>query len=185
MPRPAPTEYAPYYANYISQVPEEDVLAALESQLADMLAVLRGTPESQGDVRHAPFKWSVKEVVGHLADCERVMGYRALRFARSDDTPLPSFDENAYVPAGEFDSRTLADLTDELEAVRRSHLALFRGLPESAWARTGLANNNPVSVRALAYIIVGHSRHHTAILRQRLGGGVRDVAQTLIWAPPV
>jgi hypothetical protein len=169
MPRPAPSEYAPYYAKYIDLVPEEDILAALEAQLAETLAVLRPAPESQGNVRHPPYTWTVKEVVGHLTDTERVMGYRALRFARADATPLPGFDEEKYAPAGEFDRIPLAGLVAEFEAVRRSHLYLFRHLPAAAWARGGKANDTPVTVRALAYIIAGHGRHHTAILRKRLG----------------
>lgn len=168
MPRPDPSEYAPYYAKYIDLVAEEDVLGALEAQLAETLAVLRPAPESQGNVRHPPYTWTVKEVVGHLTDTERVMGYRALRFARADATPLPGFDEEKYAPAGEFDRIPLRDLVAEFEAVRRSHLYLFRHLPAVAWDRGGKANDNPVTVRALAYIIAGHGRHHTAILRKRL-----------------
>jgi hypothetical protein len=169
MHRPGPTEYAPFYANYIAHVPEEDVLAALETQLADMLALLRAVPEEQGDVRHAPYTWSVKEVVGHLIDGERVFGYRALRFSRGDTTPLPGFDENEYARAANFDRLPLRDLVAELEAVRQSNVWLFRNLPPEAWARSGEANDTPVSVRALAYILVGHGRHHIAILRKRLG----------------
>jgi uncharacterized protein (TIGR03083 family) len=168
MPRPSPTEYATYYGQYVELVPEDDVLAALQAQLDDLLALLRAVPEDQGNVRHPPYTWSVKEVVGHLTDTERVFGYRALRFARGDATPLPGFDENAYARAAESDRRPLANLVAEFETVRRSHLALFRNLPDVAWSRRGLANDNAVSVRALAYIIVGHARHHTAILRRRL-----------------
>jgi hypothetical protein len=169
MARPDPSEYAPFYAGYVGLVPEDDILAALEGQLGETLAVLRAAPEGQGNVRHPPYTWTVKEVVGHMADTERVMGYRALRFARGDATPLPGFDEQVYVPAGGFDRIPLRDLTAEFEAVRRSHLHLFRHLPQAAWARSGKANDNPVTVRALAYIIAGHARHHTAILRKRLG----------------
>lgn len=168
MPRPNPTEYAPYYEKYIALVPEDDVLAAMEAHLGDVLALLRPVPEEQGNVRHPPYTWSVKEVVGHMADTERVFGYRALRFARGDATPLPGFDENDYARAAESDRRPLRDLVAEFEAVRRSHLWLFRNLPEAAWSRSGKANDNPISVRAAAYVIVGHARHHTAILRQRL-----------------
>ena len=170
MPRPAATEYAPYYAKYLALVPEDDILAALEAQLGETLAVLRRAPESQGGVRHPPYTWTVKEVVGHLIDCERVMGYRALRFARGDTTPLPGFDEESYAPAGQFDRLPLAALVAEFEAVRRSHLYLFRHLPADAWDRGGKANDNAVTVRALAYIIAGHGRHHTGILQKRLAG---------------
>jgi hypothetical protein len=168
MPRPDPTEHAPYYGKYVALVPEDDVLAALEGELARTLALLRGVPDEEARRRHPPYTWSVKEVVGHLVDAERVFGYRAMRFARGDATPLPGFDENAYVPTGQFDRRPLADIAAEFEALRRSHLALFRGLPPDAWDRRGSANNNEISVRALAYILVGHERHHTAILRRRL-----------------
>jgi hypothetical protein len=170
MHRPGPTEYDPYYGKYIALVPEGDILAALEAQLGETLALLRPVPEDQGGVRHPPYTWSVKEVVGHLTDSERVFGYRALRFARGDATPLPGFDENAYARAADSDRCSLSDLVSEFEAVRRSHLWLFRGLPASAWAQVGEANGSAVSVRALAYIIAGHGRHHTAILRRRLGG---------------
>ena len=170
MPRPSPAEYAPYYGQYVELAPEDDVLAALQTQLDDLLALLRPVPEDQGNVRHPPYTWSVKEVVGHMTDTERVFGYRALRFARGDATPLPGFDENAYARAADSDRRPLADLVSEFDALRRSHLGLFGGLPEAAWLRSGEANGNAVTVRALAYIIVGHARHHTTILRRRLSG---------------
>jgi hypothetical protein len=169
MPRPGSTEYAPYYEKYLAFVPEDDILPALESQLADTLAVLRAVPEAQGNVRHPPYTWSIKEVVGHLADAEQIMGYRALRFARGDATELPGFDENVYVQAAEFDRVPLKNLVDRFEALRRANLSVFRSLSEAAWSRGGKANDAPVTVRALAYIIVGHARHHTAILRKRLG----------------
>jgi hypothetical protein len=168
MPQPNPTEYASYYGKYVSLVPEENVLLAMSAQLEEMLALLGPVPEAVGNVRHPPYTWSVKEVVGHLTDSERVFGYRALRFARGDETPLPGFDENVYARMGEFDRCPLRELVSEFEAVRRSHLSLFRHLPEAAWTRRGVANDEAVTVRALAYIIVGHVRHHGAILRKRL-----------------
>jgi hypothetical protein len=113
----------------------------------------------------------VAEVVGHVTDAERIFAYRALRIARGDATPLASFDENAYVPAGSFDRRTLPDLLDELATVRHATLTLMRGLPAEAWARSGVASGRPVSVGALAYIIAGHELHHVAILRERYGIG--------------
>jgi hypothetical protein len=166
--RPSSTEYAPYYEKYISLVPEDDIVAALEGQLGETLAAVRGLPESRGGERHPPYTWSIKEVVGHLTDTERVMAYRALRFARGDATPLPGFDENAYARAAAFDRLPLKELVNEFEAVRRSNVYLFRGLDEAAWSRRGEANGNAVTVRALAYIIAGHGRHHTAILLRRL-----------------
>jgi hypothetical protein len=168
MHRPASTEYAPDYGKYLALVPEDDVLPALEAQLADTLALLRTVPENQGNVRHPPYTWSIKELVGHLTDSERVFGYRALRFARDDATPLAGFDENVYVRTAEFDRVPLQELVNEFEAVRRANLYFWRTLDEAAWSRGGKANDTPVTVRALAFIIVGHGRHHTAILRQRL-----------------
>jgi hypothetical protein len=170
MHRPGPTEYAPAFAGYVALVPEEEVLAALETQLDDLLTLLRTVPEEQASVRHPPYTWSIKEVVGHVTDAERIFAGRALRFARSDPAPLPGFDENDYVRGARFDRLPLGDLVSEFEAVRRANLWLFRNLPDAVWSRTGEANGNVVSVRALAYIIAGHARHHTAILRQRLAG---------------
>src|SRR5262245_64323190 len=135
MSRPAPTDFAPYFAKYLDLVPEDDILSALAAQLDELLAVLRAVPEATGNVRHPPYTWSIKEVVGHLTDCERVFGYRALRFARSDRTPLPGFEENDYAREGDFDRVGLAELVSEFEAVRRSHMWLFRNLPTVAWDR--------------------------------------------------
>ena len=165
--RPASTEYAPYYDRYIARVPEGDVTATLEAQLAETLALLRTIPEERGTHRYGPDKWSIKEVVGHLADSERIFAYRALRVARGDATPLPGFDENAYVRGARFDAIPLADLAAELEAVRRATLALLRGLDDEALGRRGVANDQEITPRALAYIIAGHERHHVGILRER------------------
>jgi hypothetical protein len=117
--------------------------------------------------RYAPGKWSVGEVVGHLCDAERIMAYRALRFARADTTPVPGFEENDYAPAGRFDERTPESLLDEYRAVRAATLALFRNLPDGAGERRGIANGHPISVRALAYVITGHERHHLQVLKDR------------------
>lgn len=171
IPRPAQTEYAPHYAGYVSRVPEGDVLAHLARQIDETRALLRDLPPSLAVHRYATGKWSVAEVVGHIADAERIFAYRALRFARGDATPLAPFDENAYVPAGSFDRRTLTDLVDELTTVRQATLALLGGLPDEAFALTGVASGRTVSVRALAFIIAGHELHHVAILRERYGIG--------------
>jgi hypothetical protein len=166
--RPEPTEYAPAVASYVALVPEDDILAVLDSQGEEMIGLLRAVSEEQGGVRHPPYTWSIKEVVGHLIDSERIFAARALRFARADTAPLPGFDEQPYVHVAGFDRLPLAALVAELEAARRSHVWLFRNLPAEAWPRTGVANGHEVSVRALAYILAGHARHHTAILRRRL-----------------
>jgi hypothetical protein len=171
MHRPDPSEFASSYANYVSLVPEDDIIAAMRSDRSEVISFLSGVPEAEACRRHPPYTWSVKEVVGHVTDAERIFGYRALRFARNDPTPLPGFDENAYARVAEFDRQSLGDLTAEFDHVRRSHLALFAHLNDVAWARRGTANGVGVSVRALAYIIVGHQRHHVAILRRRLSQG--------------
>lgn len=170
MARPDPTEFAPYYTKYVDLVPEENILSALKSQLDETIAILKGVPEREALVRHHPYTWSIKEVVGHLTDSERVFAYRALRFARNDPTPLPGFDENPYVEAAQFDQQPLGDLAASFEAVRRSSMSLFQSLTDAAWHRRGIANNNEVSVRGLAYIVVGHERHHMAIVRRRMSG---------------
>jgi hypothetical protein len=170
MQRPRSSEYAVAYGSYVALVPEDDIVKVLEKQLAELLTLLRPVSEDQGNLRHPPYSWSVKEVVGHLTDAERIFGYRALRFARGDATPLPGFDENTYARAGDFDRCRLGEQVEEFECVRLSHLWLFRHLPEAAWTRTGEANGSAVSVRALAYIMAGHVRHHTASVRRRLDG---------------
>ena len=166
--RPGPNEYAPAFESYIKLVPECDILERLDQQIEGTLDLLRDVSESEAETRHAPYTWSTKQVIGHLIDSERIFGTRALRFSRQDPTELPGFDENHYVRRARFDARPLADLAREFELVRRSHILFFRGLDDEAWLRTGVANGNAVTVRALAYIIAGHELHHVTILHQRL-----------------
>jgi hypothetical protein len=165
--RPAATEFGQSYAGYIGGVPDGDLLATLEQQDEDTMALLKGVPESKGNFAYAPGKWTLKEVVGHLADAERVFAYRALRIARGDQTALPGFDEKAWVPNGGAAGRTLADLLGELRAVRAATLELLRHLPADAPSRQGTASGHGVTVRALAWIIAGHERHHMRIIRER------------------
>lgn len=165
--RPAPGEYASFYEKYVSLVTGDDILGALESQRLQTAQLLAPRSEREGNFRYAPDKWSVKEVIGHLSDSERIFTYRALRIARGDATPLSSFEQNDYVRAGSFGDRTLAGLAEEFSAVRAASLALFRSLADAAWMRSGTANNNPVTVRALAYITAGHELHHRRILEER------------------
>lgn len=168
--RPGADEYAPALADYVARVSDdEDIVAVLASQLDQVVARFEGIPEARGGYRYAPGKWSIKDVVGHLSDAERAFAYRALRIGRGDTTPLPSFDEEAYVPEMGTGERTLADLTGEWADVRRATIALFRNLPASAWGRRGVANDQPISVRALAYAIAGHVRHHLEVLDARYG----------------
>jgi len=165
--RPDSSEYASFYAGYVSLVPEGDVLDLLARQIDDTAALIGGLSETQAGYRYAPGKWSIREIVGHLADAERVFSYRALRIGRNDQTPLPSFDENAWMPYGNFDGRPLADLLSELRVVRQSTLALYRSFTAEAVARRGVASQKEISVRAIIYITAGHERHHVKVVRER------------------
>jgi uncharacterized damage-inducible protein DinB len=165
--RPETGEYAPFYEKYISQIAGNDILTTLYEQRRQMLLLLSGRSESDGEIRYAPDKWSVKEVLGHICDAERVFAYRALRIARNDGTPLAGFDENEYVKNAPFARQPLADLIEDFIAVRRATISLLRGFDQEAWTRKGVASNNPVSVRALAYIIAGHELHHRRILEEK------------------
>jgi uncharacterized damage-inducible protein DinB len=165
--KPDATEYAPYYDRYVSLVQGGDILASLGEQLKDTLDLFRSIPESQANHRYAPEKWSIKELVGHMIDSERIFGYRALRFARADTTPLPGFEQDDYIRNASFDDCRLEDLASEFEHVRRANLLMFKHLNKESWERRGTANDDEASVRALAYIIAGHELHHREILRTR------------------
>ena len=167
MNRPEATEYADYYANYISKVPGSDVLSVLESQRLQMLQLFAGRSERDGSFRYAPGKWTVKEVLGHIADTERIFAYRALRIARGDQTPLPGFEQDDYVRSGAFGDRTLAGLAEEFGAVRTASVSLLRSFNEEAWSRRGMASQKEVTVRALGFMIAGHQIHHRMILEER------------------
>jgi DinB superfamily len=170
MTRPDSAEYAPYFEKYISLVPGDNIVTTLSSQIENTLALLRVLSESQGELRYASGKWSIKEVIGHLIDAERIFIYRGLRMARSDRTPLPGFDENFYVESGNFGDRRVDELADEFKTVRKSGVYFFRHLGEEAWARRGVANDSEISVRAIAHIIAGHELHHLGIIRTRYLG---------------
>jgi hypothetical protein len=165
--RPEPGEAAPFYTGYISLVPGSDVLAALEGQRRQMLLLLSGRTDADGDFRYAPGKWNLKEVLGHINDGERILSYRALRIARGDTTPIEGYEQDDYVRNSPFAQRPLADLIEDYIAVRRATVSLFRNLDEPAWTRRGIANKNDVTVRALAYIIAGHELHHRKILEEK------------------
>ncbi len=170
--RPQPGEYAPYYDHYISLVEGEDILAALDQQRRETVLLLCGRDEEDGDFRYAPDKWSVKEVLGHVCDTERIFAYRALRIARADATPMEGFEQDDYVRNGAFARQALSDLVEDFIAVRRATLSLFRNLDEAAWSRRGVANKNEITVRALAYIIAGHELHHRRILEEKYFAGI-------------
>lgn len=175
--KPEPGEHAPHAAAYIRLLPDDGgVLRHLAADYRALRGLLLGLPEERLLHRYAPGKWSVKEVVQHLSDDERIYAYRALRFARGDATELPGFEEEPYATASEADRRSIASLLGELGAVRRASIELFAGLPGSALLRRGVADGQPMSVRGAAYHIAGHARHHVEILRTRYGLGERRPA---------
>ena len=165
--KPATDEYAPYYERYIALVPTGDIIQTLNGQMSDTLNLLSSLTDEKANHRYSPEKWSIKEVIGHIIDSERVFAYRALRFARNDKTPLPGYEQDDYVKNGNFDNRQLSDLAREYEHVRASSIELLRQLSEEAWNRRGTANNAEASVRAIAWIIGGHELHHKDVIRKR------------------
>jgi uncharacterized damage-inducible protein DinB len=167
--KPAPEEQAPYFSRYLDRVADGDILGTLAGQLADTLATLRRVSDEDSLRRYAPGKWSVREVLGHVMDTDRIFGYRALRIARGDKTPLPGFEQDDYIPAAQFDRRPWADLLAEFEAVRRSNLLMLSGFDEEAWLRRGTVDGNTVSTRALAYLMAGHELHHMGVLCEKYG----------------
>jgi uncharacterized damage-inducible protein DinB len=167
LPRPGADESAPSFHGYIDKVPGEQIGEYLASQLGEVERLLAPLDDAAARFRYAPGKWSVKEVLGHLCDAERIFSYRLLRIGRADTTPLPGFEEDAYVPPAEFDARPMSGLVGEFKAVRASTIALLEGLPSEGWQRRGQASGKPISTRALAYIMVGHVTHHLGVLRER------------------
>jgi DinB family protein len=165
--RPGAAEAAAYYFTYINQVPDGDICRTLERQGADTLAFLRSIPEARAGHRYAEGKWTIREVVGHMNDTERLFAFRAFWFARGFDTPLPSFDQNVALAAAGADAVPWTAHLDEFAAVRAATLSFFRHLPADAWSRSGTASGNPFSVRALAWLAAGHVSHHAAILKDR------------------
>lgn len=165
--KPLRDEYPSYYENYIGLVPDGALTDLLTTQILDLIALLSDIDVSKANYRYAENKWTLKEVIGHIADTERIMSYRLLRIARGDQTPLSGYDDEQYVREASFHSRSLSDLLEELVAVRYSTVSLIKGLNENTWPRKGIANNGEITVRALAYIIVGHDLHHVKIIKER------------------
>ena len=164
---PKPGEFAEYYGRYIAQVGPGDIVATLASQIIETVDFLRAIPAEKTTAGYEAGKWSVRDIVLHVADAERVFAYRALRIGRGDTTPLASFDEKPYAVTAGANARSMDALLTELLAVREATLELFAGLPPEAWDRMGTASDNPVSVRALAWIIAGHEVHHRKVVRER------------------
>jgi len=169
--RPEPGEYAPYYDRYISLIGGTVILGTLDTQRRQMMLLLSGRDEADGDFRYAADKWNAKEVLGHVCDTERVFAYRALRIARGDRTPMEGFEQDDFVRNGPFAQAPMEEIVEDYIAVRRATLTLLRNLDEAAWTRRGVANKNEVSVRALAYIIAGHEVHHRRILEEKYFSG--------------
>ncbi len=165
--RPGSNEHSPYYQRYIDLVPAGDILEILSRQVVETRRFLESIGEEKSKRRYAPGKWSIREVVGHLSDTERVFGYRALRFSRNDPTPLPSFEQDDFVRAGNADGRRLGGLLDEFEAVRRATLALYGGMSEEMLARGGTASGSYISVRSIPFIAAGHELHHVRVIREK------------------
>ncbi len=164
---PDRTEYAAYYSPYIDKVAGNDVLAVLEAQLGQTLPVLEHVSEERSLHRYAPDKWSIRQVMSHVNDAERLFAFRAFWFARGIEDPLPSFDQDAAVTIAGADERPWSSHVDEFKSIRAGTLTLFRNLPADAWMRRGVASGNPFTVRALAYICAGHVTHHVNVLQER------------------
>lgn len=165
--KPQPTDYPDYFENYINLVKPNNVLKTLQDQVLSMQAFLSAIPEDKEDFSYADGKWTLKEVVGHIIDTERIMGYRALRFARGDYRELAGFDEKSYIQNSNFNNRTLYDLAHEFAVVRESNIILIRNLPEECLDNKGTANGKEISVRSLIYVIAGHAMHHLNVIKTR------------------
>jgi len=167
IPRPTPAEYAPYYETYIGKVPPGDIIDLLASGVEETVRLLHDLGDHQAVFRYARGKWSIKEIVGHLSDTERVYTYRALRFVRNDATVLPGFDQDTFVDEAAFDARPLADILDEFRAVRAASIAFVRGTSPATLLRRGTARGFEFTVRAIPYILAGHEIHHMGVVKER------------------
>ena len=167
MRHPDPSEYAPYYSRYVDLVSSDNVIDTLETQLSETKRFLQTISSDKSLHRYAPDKWTIREVLSHVNDTERVFAFRALSFARKRPEPLPSFDQDPVVSAAAANDVAWVDLVDDFYSVRKASISLFKTLPANAWTYTGIASDNPFSVRALAYIIAGHVIHHCAVMKDR------------------
>ena len=165
--RPHPSEYGDAYAHYLASAPEGDLLALLRAQATEVAALFGPLTETQGAHRYAPGKWSLKDLLQHLSDAERIFTYRCLRIGRGDATPLPGWEEDDYALAAKADARAVADLLADFQATRLAGLELFRSLPEAAWANKGTSNGKTLSARVIPFVCLGHAAHHLAVIRER------------------
>ncbi len=164
---PDPSEYDPHYETYVSKAKERNVLSALATELLSTTTLLEKVSPSRFDFRYAPGKWTLREVVGHVVDTERIFGFRAFCFARGEKAPLPGVDEDSYARHAASDRYSLPDLLREFADLRRSHVSFLAHLEPAAWERVGVANGRPISVRALAHVLLGHERHHIDVIRKK------------------
>jgi hypothetical protein len=169
--RPKDDEYAPFYAGYVARVPETDILEALRRQPEELSRVAGSVTPEKERYRYGEEKWSVREIFGHLVDAERFFGHRAFCVSRADKNPLPGFDEKLYIEGSSYDSRPLAELVKDFTLLREATSRHLESLSEDAFSREGIANGAKVTVRALAYVMTGHVRHHLAVLEERYGIG--------------
>jgi hypothetical protein len=171
--RPLPGEYAEGFAPYLAKAPEGDALALLEAQLGEVTSLYTGLSEQQSVHRYAPGKWSLKDLLQHLADAERIFAYRCLRIGRGDATPLPGWEEDDYALAAKADARATADLLADFQAARLASLQLFRSLSDAAWMQKGTSNGRNLTARCVPYISLGHAAHHLGVIRERYLPGVK------------
>jgi uncharacterized damage-inducible protein DinB len=167
MTRPKPTEADSYYFNYIDLITSDEIVPAIERQMDEMFLFLLDISEEQSRQSYAPGKWTIREVLNHVNDGERVFLYRAFWFARGYQDALPSFDQDVAVQAAQANNSSWADLVEEFRSVRLATISFFKNLPDEAWSRTGIASDYPFTVRSLAYIIAGHVAHHRNVLTER------------------
>jgi uncharacterized damage-inducible protein DinB len=165
MKRPEPNEYPSFYQSYVDNVRSSNIIKELTDQVLDIQAIISEIPEEKENYKYAEGKWTIKEIIGHIIDTERVLGYRAMRFARKDKTPLPGYDENFFVANANFQKQTLYSLGHEFAIVREANLALFKVWDEEALSQTGVANDLDVSVRAILFMIAGHATHHINVIK--------------------
>ncbi|MFF2449500.1 DinB family protein [Neobacillus sp. NPDC058068] len=165
--RPLENEYPNYYVPYVKLVPEGDLLSILKENLVDTAALLESLSEEDSHFRYASGKWSIKEVLGHMADTERIMSYRLLRIGRGDQTPLAGFNENDYIDGSQFDQLPIKNILEDFAATRNATITLIQNMPDEAWAKRGIANETDITSQAIAYIIAGHAIHHLKIIHER------------------
>jgi hypothetical protein len=167
MARPLPTEYAPFYETYVKLVEDDDLVKAFQSSLDEIHENLASIPADRSDYTYAEGKWTLRELLQHMIDAERVFAYRAMSIARGEQQNLPGFDENKYAAIADVAARNISEMKEELMILRRSVYFMYKGFTDRDILRSGIANNNPVTVNALGYIIIGHVRHHFAVIKER------------------